>query len=111
MRGRRRGPRVVVSLALLLLASVLVMPMRSLAQAQQGANTQTRANTPGETNSPHPSGAQDPGSQSSPLYRVTVVARTTKAINYSHVQPCEGIDADRFQRHRFDAVCQGRGEG
>jgi len=31
-------------------------------------------------------------SQSSPLYRVTVVARTTKAINYSHAQGSTPVD-------------------
>jgi outer membrane protein OmpA-like peptidoglycan-associated protein len=74
----------VVSLAALL--SVTAMPGHAYAQAQEPANTQTQATIPGQT------GSQEHGSQSSPLYRVTVVARTTKAINYSHAKGSTPID-------------------
>jgi outer membrane protein OmpA-like peptidoglycan-associated protein len=56
------------------------------AEAQQTPTTQTQATTPGKINS------QDQGNQSSPLYRVTVVARSTKAINYSHAKGSTPID-------------------
>ena len=58
----------------------------SYAQAQQTTNTQTQAVAPGKT------GSQDQGNQSSPLYRVTVVARSTKAINYTHAKGSTPID-------------------
>jgi outer membrane protein OmpA-like peptidoglycan-associated protein len=39
-----------------------------------------------------PTGQSGQQSQSSPLYRVTVVARTTKAINYSHASGSTPVD-------------------
>jgi outer membrane protein OmpA-like peptidoglycan-associated protein len=91
MRCRRSGLCVFVSLAMV--AGVVTNPARSLARAQQGANTQTQASAAGQTGSSGRSGAsQDTGSQSSPLYRVTVVARTTKAINYTHAKGSTPID-------------------
>jgi outer membrane protein OmpA-like peptidoglycan-associated protein len=76
------GNKICLVVSLVALLSLTAMPGR----AQQPANTQTQATTPGQT------GSQDQGSQSSPLYRVTVVARTTKAINYSHAKSATPID-------------------
>jgi outer membrane protein OmpA-like peptidoglycan-associated protein len=84
MKSRGNRTCLVVSLAALL--SVTAMPGHAYAQAQEPANTQTQATIPGQT------GSQEHGSQSSPLYRVTVVARTTKAINYSHAKGSTPID-------------------
>lgn len=89
---RSRGNALCHLISLALLAGAAMMPARSFAQAQQSANTQMQATAPGQTNSPNQSGAQDKGSQSSPLYRVTVVAKTTKAINYSHAKGSTPID-------------------
>jgi outer membrane protein OmpA-like peptidoglycan-associated protein len=68
------------------LVGTALAPHGSYAQAQQTANTQTQAVAPGKT------GSQDQGNQSSPLYRVTVVARSTKAINYTHAKGSTPID-------------------
>jgi outer membrane protein OmpA-like peptidoglycan-associated protein len=84
MKSRGNWTCLVVSLAALL--SVTAMAGQAYGQAQEPANTQTQATTPGQT------GSQEQGSQSSPLYRVTVVARTTKAINYSHAKGSTPID-------------------
>ncbi len=81
-----RGNKICVVVSLVALLGLAATPRQSCAQAQQAANTQTQATTPGQT------GSQDQGSQSSPLYRVTVVARTTKAINYSHAKGSTPID-------------------
>jgi Tfp pilus assembly protein PilV len=84
MKSRKNKICLVVLVVALL--SFTAMPGQSDAQAQQAANTQTQATTPGQT------GSQEQGSQSSPLYRVTVEARTTKAINYSHAKGSTPID-------------------
>src|SRR5579864_7250645 len=62
---------------------VLVSASLGSVWAQQTATPESRnqANTPGNA-----------GSQSSPLYRVTVEARSTKAINYSHARGSTPID-------------------
>ncbi len=80
MNSRGNKTRLVVSLGALL--GVALMPGYAKAQAQ--------ATTPGTI--PVKTGSQDQGSQSSPLYRVTVEARTTKAINYSHAKGSTPID-------------------
>jgi outer membrane protein OmpA-like peptidoglycan-associated protein len=82
---KRRGIKICLEVSLVALLCLTAMPGPSYAQPQQ-ANTQTQATTPGQT------GSQEQGSQSSPLYRVTVVARTTKAINYSHAKGSTPID-------------------
>jgi outer membrane protein OmpA-like peptidoglycan-associated protein len=75
--------KICAVISLVALLSGLGTPGRARAQAQQ-ATTQSQATTP--------VGAQEQGNQSSPLYRVTVVARTTKAINYSHAKGSTPID-------------------
>jgi outer membrane protein OmpA-like peptidoglycan-associated protein len=85
-----RGSKMCLVISLGALLGVALIPGYANAQAQQGANTQTQATTPGTA--PSNTGAQDQGSQSSPLYRVTVEARTTKAINYSHAKGSTPID-------------------
>jgi outer membrane protein OmpA-like peptidoglycan-associated protein len=82
---KSRGIKICLEVSLVALLCLTAMPGPSYAQPQQ-ANTQTQATTPGQT------GSQEQGSQSSPLYRVTVVARTTKAINYSHAKGSTPID-------------------
>jgi outer membrane protein OmpA-like peptidoglycan-associated protein len=84
MKSRGSGICLVVSLVALL--GVIALPGHSYGQGQQPANAQPQATTPGQTAS------QAQGSQSSPLYRVTVEARTTKAINYSHAKGSTPID-------------------
>ncbi len=83
---KSRKNKICLAVLVVALLSMTVMPGQSHAQAQQAANTQTQATTPGQT------GSQEQGSQSSPLYRVTVEARTTKAINYSHAKGSTPID-------------------
>src|ERR1700683_1937346 len=53
-----------------ILTAILTMGGLAWAQAPQAPN-------------PPPQGIQN-SSQAAPLYRITVVARTTKAINYNH---------------------------
>src|ERR1700685_1008090 len=84
MKSRKNKICLVVLVVALL--SFTAMPGQSDAQAQQAANTQTQATLP------VPVGSQEQGNQSSPLYRVTVEARTTKAINYSHAKGSTPID-------------------
>ncbi len=81
-----RGSKMCLVISLVALLGVALMPGCAIAQAQSGASTQTQATTPGKAS------PQDQGSQSSPLYRVTVEARTTKAINYSHAKGSTPID-------------------
>jgi outer membrane protein OmpA-like peptidoglycan-associated protein len=76
--------RIVVSLVALM--SVPLAAGRSYARPQQPAGPGAQT----ESNQQNPSGQR--GSQSSPLYRVTVVARTTKAINYSHASGSTPVD-------------------
>src|SRR3984885_750346 len=83
---KSRGNKTCPVVSLVALLSVLAIPGRSSSQAQQTATAQTQATTP------VPMGSQEQGNQSSPLYRVTVVARTTKAINYSHAKGSTPID-------------------
>jgi outer membrane protein OmpA-like peptidoglycan-associated protein len=59
------------------------------AGAQQTAPAQAQAQTTAPAQS---APAGQGGSQSSPLYRVTVVARSTKAINYSHAKGSTPVD-------------------
>jgi outer membrane protein OmpA-like peptidoglycan-associated protein len=76
-----------------LVAGAALMP--GLALAQESSRTQVQAAAPGKTDSSNPaasSASQEQGNQSSPLYRVTVVAKTTKAINYSHAKGSTPID-------------------
>jgi outer membrane protein OmpA-like peptidoglycan-associated protein len=76
-----------------LVAGAALMPR--LASAQQSSGTQVQATAPGKTDSSNQTAAaasQDQGNQSSPLYRVTVVAKTTEAINYSHAKGSTPID-------------------
>jgi len=76
-----------------LVAGAALMP--GLALAQESSRTQVQAAAPGKTDSSNAaasSASQDQGDQSSPLYRVTVVAKTTKAINYSHAKGSTPID-------------------
>ncbi|MBZ5501713.1 MAG: OmpA family protein [Acidobacteriia bacterium] len=56
------------------------------AQGAQPAGAQNPANQGGNQ------GANQGGNQSSPLYRITVMARTTKAINYSHAKGSTPVD-------------------
>jgi outer membrane protein OmpA-like peptidoglycan-associated protein len=83
------------SISLALVAGAAWMPGRALAQTPQSPGTQVQATTPGKTDSPQAtasSSSHDQGNQSSPLYRVTVVAKTTKAINYSHAKGSTPVD-------------------
>jgi len=76
-----------------LVAGATLMP--GLACAQQSSATQVQASAPGKTDSSNQTAGatpQDRGNQSSPLYRVTVVAKTTEAINYSHAKGSTPID-------------------
>jgi outer membrane protein OmpA-like peptidoglycan-associated protein len=70
-------------ISLTLVASAALWPGRALSQAQAGPTAEVQVNPAGQSDAASP---QDQGNQSSPLYRVTVVAKTTKAINYSHAQ-------------------------
>ncbi|HXQ27034.1 MAG TPA: OmpA family protein [Candidatus Acidoferrales bacterium] len=82
MSSRSKAVCLAVSLGGLMAA--LLAPGRLYAQAQQPApDTQIQAT---QANQSSASG------QSSPLYRVTVVARTTKAINYSHAKGSTPVD-------------------
>jgi outer membrane protein OmpA-like peptidoglycan-associated protein len=95
---KSRGNKICLVVSLVALLSLTALPGRSRAQGQQTANTQTQATTPGQMTSPSQTSvpgqtaSQAQGSQSSPLYRVTVIARTTKAINYSHAKGSTPID-------------------
>src|ERR1700683_1203590 len=78
---------------MVLVAGTALMP--PLAWAQQSSGAQVQAAAPGETDSSNQTAgaaSQDQGNQSSPLYRVTVVAKTTKAINYIHAKGSTPID-------------------
>ena len=88
----RRGNAFGCVMTLALMAAVALTGMRTVAQTQPGGTaTPAPANGagPGNSSAQNP---QDKGSQSSPLYRVTVVAKTTKAINYSHAKGSTPID-------------------
>ncbi|HKV06126.1 MAG TPA: OmpA family protein [Candidatus Acidoferrales bacterium] len=74
-----RRNRMCLALSLGALLSASQTPARAQ-QSTQG-NAQHQTNAPG-----------DKGNQSSPLYRVTVVARTTKAINYTHAKGATPVD-------------------
>jgi outer membrane protein OmpA-like peptidoglycan-associated protein len=63
----------------------------SLAPGQSHARPQAPVTQPAQAAGAQ-NNATDQQSQSSPLYRVTVVAPTTKAINYSHVSGSTPID-------------------
>jgi outer membrane protein OmpA-like peptidoglycan-associated protein len=69
-------------------------PRCAFAQAVQPATTvtPTPSTAPTAQGAAPPATSQDKGEQSSPLYRVTVEARTTKAINYSHAKGSTPID-------------------
>jgi outer membrane protein OmpA-like peptidoglycan-associated protein len=91
MKSCARNFRQIILLALV--AGAALMP--ALAAAQQSSGTQMQATAPGKTDSANQTAAavsQSQGNQSSPLYRVTVVAKTTKAINYSHAKGSTPID-------------------
>ena len=70
-------PYLAVSLAVLVSASI------GSVRAQQTATPEARNQSSAPGNSDN---------QSSPLYRVTVEARSTKAINYSHAKGSTPID-------------------
>ena len=59
----------------------------ALAQGQAGATT-----PPTQSQQPLQQQSAQPSQQSSPLYQVTVVAKTTKAINYRHLSGATKID-------------------
>jgi outer membrane protein OmpA-like peptidoglycan-associated protein len=74
---------------------ILLALLAGAAWAQQSPGTQVQAIVPEKTDSANQTataGSQDQGNRSSPLYRVTVVAKTTKAINYSHAKGSTPID-------------------
>lgn len=73
---------------LLLLGTFSLCSGSALAQTQSseassGASAQSQQQTPGQ---------QSQQNQSSPLYRVTVMAQSTKAINYRHLNGATKID-------------------
>jgi outer membrane protein OmpA-like peptidoglycan-associated protein len=73
--------------AFLAVLGVLAIPARqALGQAQAPASQQT------SSSQQTPPQADVPKQESSPLYRITVVARTTKAINYRHLSGATKID-------------------
>jgi outer membrane protein OmpA-like peptidoglycan-associated protein len=77
--------------ALLAISSCLGMSLPPVhAQAPQPAGAQSPSNQGASQGANQ--GANQGGNQSSPLYRITVVARTTKAINYSHAKGSTTVD-------------------
>ncbi len=70
--------------------SYLAVSLGVLVSASVGSAWAQQTATPESRNQANTSG--NPGSQSSPLYRVTVEARSTKAINYSHARGSTPID-------------------
>ena len=69
-------------------AGVFVLSLGALLAQVPNPTQQQPALTPNETGQPMP------------IFRVTVVSRTTKAVNYHHRT---GIHSHRFSRHRADA--------
>jgi hypothetical protein len=66
----------------LMWAGAIACGLPTIVRAQQAVHPESR--TPGQSG--------QAGSQSSPLYRVTVVERSTKAINYSHAKGSTPVD-------------------
>src|SRR5215469_499191 len=83
MGGRELDVKTApLSFALMLgAAAILTASAPPVAQAQNPAQAQTA-----------PQQQQSQQNQSSPLYQVTVTARTTKAINYRHLSGATKID-------------------
>lgn len=83
--------KTVTSTFLVVMIAASVAPMPLLAQGQAGV---TPGSGTAQQSSLQQSGGQSgaQASQSSPLYQVTVVARTTKAINYRHLSGATRID-------------------
>jgi len=67
-----RSKKIAVLIALVLLGSAFLLPAQDAAKQQAGG--------------------QEQGNRSTPLYRVTVVGRTTKAVNYLHSSGPTKID-------------------
>ena len=86
----RRGSRYRYLLSLVLLAEGALISTSALAQAPPSRTTLASAQALATASSAPQN--KDTGSQSSPLYRVTVEARSTKAINYSHAKGSTPID-------------------
>jgi outer membrane protein OmpA-like peptidoglycan-associated protein len=82
-----KSPGKWMCVAVSLGAPLSVAPAPIRAQQVVSANSPSQANT---SVSGNPAGQT--GNQSTPLYRVTVVARSTKAINYSHAKGSTPID-------------------
>jgi len=77
-----------MSLRAALLGALIGVALPSVrAQQTPPATTQAQTTAPAQA-----APAGQGGSQSSPLYRITVVARSTKAINYSHAKGSTPID-------------------
>ncbi len=71
---------------LAVLGGLVIPAPAALGQAQAPPQQPaSRQPTPAQTDAPKPQ-------ETSPLYRVTVVARTTKAINYRHLSGPTRID-------------------
>src|ERR1035437_3448500 len=76
--------------ALLAISFCLGMNLPPVHARPQPTNAQNSANQ--GANQGGNQSANQGGNQSSPLYRITVVARTTKAINYSHAKGSTPVD-------------------
>lgn len=74
---------------LLLLGTFSLCCGSALAQAQSPVEGSGAASAQGQQQTP---GQQSQQNQSSPLYRITVMAQTTKAINYRHLNGATKID-------------------
>ena len=83
--GNRIGPIALRAALVAAFCGVIIAPIS--AQQTSGAQAQPQTTAPAQS-----APAGQGGSQSSPLYRVTVVARSTKAINYSHAKGSTAID-------------------
>ncbi len=83
--GKQIDP--VIMGAALLAALLGTVSTPSWAQQTPPAQAQPQTTAPAQAAPPGQG-----GSQSSPLYRVTVVARSTKAINYSHAKGSTPVD-------------------
>jgi len=70
---------------------VLVIALCAAPMAHASARPQQQTQTPAADTQTEAKPAT-PAEQSSPLYRVTVVARTTKAINYRHAKGSTPVD-------------------
>ena len=87
--GKRTSPMHLRSALLAALIGATWASGISVARAQQTAPATAQPQT---TAPAQAAPAGQGGSQSSPLYRVEIVARTTKAINYSHAKGSTAVD-------------------